>query len=76
MGPKFVPSPKLPVDLHGLYEDFNKFADRLRWHHHFNHKDPDKPNTFVKPPWYQPTGSKPPPANAAIEAFILMIHNF
>ena len=74
LGATFAPTPTKPIDLYGLYVDFNKWADRLRWHYFHNHKHPENDDNFVKKPWYEPTGRKAPRANDALEAFIFKVH--
>ena len=74
LGATFAPTPTKPIDLYSLYVDFNKWADRLRWHHHFNHKNPEQEDDFTKKPWYESTGRKAPKANDALEAFIFKVH--
>ena len=74
LGATFAPTPTRPLDLYSLYVDFNKWADRLRWHHLFNHKNPEQEDNFVKKPWYEPTGRKAPRANDALEEFIFKVH--
>ena len=70
LGATFAPTPKLPIDIYGLYVSFHKWAENLRWHYLFNHKDPDNSDNFVKKPWHKPTDRKAPRANDATEAFI------
>ena len=74
LGSTFAPTPTKPIDLYGLYVDFNKWADRLRWHYFHNHKNPGEDDEFVKKPWYEPTGRKAPRGNDALEAFIFKVH--
>ena len=73
LGASFAPTPTQPANLYGLYVDFHKWADNLRWHYFFSHKDPEAENTFVKKPWYQPSTKKAPRANDATEAFIFKV---
>ena len=74
LGATFAPTPTQPTNFYGLYVDFHKWADNLRWHYLFNHKNPEQENTFVKKPWHQPTTRKAPRANDATEAFIFKVH--
>ena len=74
LGATFAPTPTQPTNFYGLYVDFHKWADNLRWHYLFNHKNPEAENTFVKRPWHQPTTRKAPRANDATEAFIFKVH--
>ena len=73
LGATFAPTPTQPINIYKLYLDFHKWADNLRWHYLFNHKNPDQEDSFVKKPWHKPTDRKPPRANEATEAFIFKV---
>ena len=72
---KFIPTPTNPVDVADQLIGTHEWAERLRWNrcHHINNKNKSSnasDTTFIKQPWYKPSGKPAPKGDAALEAFI------
>ena len=75
-----APTPKEPVDVSDQLIGFHRFAERMRWHRHFemekraaeNKGDPDQQpeENFIKRPWYKPTTKAAPKTNPELESFL------
>lgn len=71
----FAPTPREPIDVSDQLIGTHNWAERLRWHHHFQTKENldsqiDNKENFIKQPWYVKTKNRAPKKDTALEAFI------
>ena len=70
----FAPTPKTPIDVSDQVVGTHAWAERLRWHRHFQIEEEEKGHPvekdFIKHPWYRPTTRPAPRKDPALEAFI------
>ena len=71
LGPKFCPTPTLPVNDLNNYLSFLSFCESVRWIYFWSHrKDQSSDEGFSSFPWTPRTTNKAPNASPHIEAFL------